>query len=588
MIWYESQPMKKSAARQLFEQGHHRDVVEKTTFPGRTREESLALIGSLAALGRLEEAVEVWNLRGASLHDDEKSRARFALAIAFTRVSKFKSARSWLRGSLRDSDCRELPDVYQGLAVYHYYLGNFEKAAMNARKALNLAIKLGDSYIHAFAIDLYGHALVQTGQRSAGLAKLAQAQELAKKKGGADPYSPARLAYEAEAGLRAHSIVKELEEQIANLRTEDTYTKANLILELARQLTLRGRWTESRALLDQVSPIIYSFQNRRQEAVLQLRLAELAYRQGDYAQATHFLQAARRCLHKIADSVYEARVIGLEQKIERAQGRELSHESQTRAAQLVDLQSASINTRTYLRSRKQPSTAHPGEDPLGDLLDKVARDPQEHAHLLLDAGYLGLWPEAHGLRAGESALVILDDLKWVAVSREGVQKSETELSTLSYKIVRLLSQGTIGKEQLITDVWGYEYDPLRHDPMIYTALASLRKSFGAVGFWVETQDEGWSLKNRGANVKFMDRETQAIEAPPVAIIAAPTNDLNWRQLKAMKKMSEPWTVPLYKDLFNVSTMTAWRDLDLLAKAGYLTRIGRGRATVYLHAKNLES
>ena len=187
----------------------------------------------------------------------------------------------------------------------------------------------------------------------------------------------------------------------------------------------------------------------------------------------------------------------------------------------------------------------------------------------------------------------LDDLRWVAVSREGVATSGTELSPMSYRILRLLSNGTVGKDDLVREAWGYTYDQLRHDPMIYTALASLRKSLGPVGFWIETQDQGWALKNRGQQVTFTDRETIEVEPPTIqpgkeSLVASSVSDLNWRQMKAISKskLKEPWTVPRYKDMFEVSTMTAWQDLYALAKAGYLTRIGRGRATVYLHANTL--
>jgi Tfp pilus assembly protein PilF len=570
-------------ARLQFEQGHHRDVVDQIAAPGRTREESTALIGSLAFLGRLEEAVGIFKLRSAQLTSTERSRARFALALAYTRISKFKSARRWLRESLSES--RTQADTFQGLAVYHYYLGNFEKAASNARQALNLAIAQKDSYVHAFAIDLYGHALVQTGQRSAGLAKLTQARELSR--GKADPYTPAILIYEAEAGLRAKTIVREIEEQIGNLLTEDTYTKANLILELARQLTLRGQWSRARAELDGVSPLIYGFQNRRQEVVLQLRLAELSYRQGDIANATHFVQSARR----IADLVYADRVSGLEAKLAKAAGTATTHASAVVTAQpssTLNTSGASISARIRARADGYRIVSA-GDDPLGDLLDRVSQDPRENADELLNAGYLGLWPEAYSLKAGASTLVILDDLRWVAVSRDGVRASADSLSPISYKILKLLAQRTATKEQLVRSVWNYEYDPSRHDSMIYAALAALRKSLVDVGFWIETQDEGWALRNRGASVSFVDRETTVLEKPAQQVESV-TSDLNWRQLKAMTriKANEPWTVPRYKENFDVSTMTAWRDLDLLAKAGYLTRIGRGRATVYLHAKALES
>ena len=60
------------------------------------------------------------------------------------------------------------------------------------------------------------------------------------------------------------------------------------MLELARQLTLRGEYARARALLNSESSKIYAFGNRRQELVLQLRLGELALRQGDIFAAEHF------------------------------------------------------------------------------------------------------------------------------------------------------------------------------------------------------------------------------------------------------------------------------------------------------------
>ncbi len=550
-----------------FEKGHHRDVVAAIAAPGRTREESTALIGSLAFLGRLEEASEIWKLRSQNLTMAQKSRARFAMALAFTRISRFKAAKRWLQESLAES--KSQADTFQGLAVYHYYLGNFEKAALNARRALNLAMSSRDTYIHAFAIDLYGHSLVQTGRRSAGLEKLRQARELAS--GSADPFTPAILVYEAEAGLRSATIIAELEAQIADLRTEDTYTKANLILELSRQLTLRGQWSRARAELDRVSPLIYGFQNRRQETVLQLRLAELSYRQGDLTNAMHFVQASRR----IADSVYSERVVGLEAKL---RGTPIQGDAKP---------GRSLSARIRARANGQ-LVASAGDDPLGDLLDRVSVNPRYAADELLKAGYLGLWPQAMGLKAGQSTLVVLDDLRWVAVSRDGVHASQDPLTPISYKLLKLIGQTTATKERIVESVWGYEYEPQRHDSMIYSALAALRKTLGESHHWVETQDEGWALRNRGSSVTFVDRESAPIERP--ILVSDESSELNWRQLKAMTRVKsrEPWTVPRYKNMFEVSTMTAWRDLDLLAKAGYLTRIGRGRATVYLHAKALET
>ncbi|RYZ67080.1 MAG: hypothetical protein EOP05_18215, partial [Proteobacteria bacterium] len=233
-------------ARRTFEEGRHQDVAQKVQSPGKTSAEAMALIGSYSFLGRLEEARQLWNSQNARLSPEEKSRARFALAVAHTRISKFKFARLLLKESLACKVAARLPDVYQGIAVYHFYLGNFGKAALQAKKALGLALDLGDTYMHAFAIDLYGHSLVQTGKRSAGLRKLAEAKQLSKRTTAPDPFTTAKLLYEAESGHRSASIVTELEEAIALSASEDSYTRANLTLELSRQLTLRGEWLRAK------------------------------------------------------------------------------------------------------------------------------------------------------------------------------------------------------------------------------------------------------------------------------------------------------------------------------------------------------
>jgi tetratricopeptide (TPR) repeat protein len=579
--------VKNFKAKDAFENGRHQDVVANVQSPGKTGVETMALICSYCFLGRLDEAKHLWNLKSLSLNEAERSRARFALAVAHTRISKFKGARFWLKESLANEESASLPDVYQGLAVYHYYLGNFEKAALNAQKALSLALKLGDRYMHAFAVDLYGHALVQTGKRAAGLQKLSQAQELAKRSDSSSPFTTAKLLYEAEAGLRPASIVSELEKLISNSSAEDSYTRANLTLELARQLTLRGQWQEARNLLDGVSAVIYGFQNRRQEALLQLRLAELSYRQGDAASALHFTQAARRCLNRIADRAYEVRVLGLEIKIEsKLLGKSALPEALSRLKELSLANPRSISGRIYARTAGSKKVSFPpGEDALGDVLDSIS---EAGPSVLLKSGYIGLWPEFASIHPGSSALVILENGQWLSIRREGVALSE-KLSKRNFLLLKALSEGIAGKDALARKVWGYEYEA-RHDSMIYTALATLRKALGPVGYWVETHDEGWSLGDRGTPVHFVNNSGETVNEKSsrsvlTTEVSALSHDpsLNWRQIKALgrKSSQSPWTVPDYKEAFDVSTMTAWRDLDGLAKVGYLQRIGRGRATVYL-------
>lgn len=471
-------------AQRSFENGQHGDVLRRVRPPGRSASESLALIGSFAFLGRLDEATALWAARGEALQPAQRARARFAIAVAYTRISKFKTARRWLRENLDDAACAKCADVFQGLAVYQYYFGRFEKAAGHAKTALSLAIENGDAYIHAFAIDLYGHALVQTGRRSLGLQKLSEARALAGRRDATDPFAVASLLYEAEAGYRPQTIVPELETLIGTFKADDSYTRANLTLELARQLTIRGQWARARQILDAISPAIYAFQNRRQETLLLLRLGELAYRTGDGHAAHHFVQSARRCLSKIADSAYEVRVLGLDAKIEkRFFGREPAPEHQKRLAELSELNPKSTGARIYRRGLGLATSVAAGDDLLGDLLDRAmsTSDQRETALAeLRERGYLGLLPDVMGWTPGRPTLSLLADGNWIAVSSSGVFASVSALTPLSARLLRALAKGATRKSQLVKAGWTYTYDPLRHDPMIYTALATLRRSLGPV------------------------------------------------------------------------------------------------------------
>jgi len=549
----------------------------------------MALIGSLAFLGRIEEAVELWKLKRNGLAPALRARVRLTIGLALTRVTRFKAAREYLNENARDPECAACPDVYQGIGGFYYYLGKFEKASVFAKRALRLALENNDDYIRLLATDLLAHVLCETGRRSAGLRLLNQARELQKSKGASDLFSSEYLYYEAQAGARPESIVDELREFLAAGVGELSYARANIILELARQLTLRGRWDEARNILNAEAANIYAHENRRQEVTLQLRLAEIACRQGDGAGAVHFLKAARRRINKIGDRIFELRILGLEHKVERQCFRREPDAASLRRLRVLSSEiSHPINARVLNRIAgrlREPVSA--GEDPLGDLLDLVARDPRRGGVELLKLGYLGLWPQAKGLRPGEERLFIVESGHWIAVRKAGVVRGSQPLSQTSRKIIQAMSRGLINKESLLRAVWGYDYDPLRHDSMIYAALAALRKSLGPAANWIRTHDMGWSLGPTeisgliGTIAEIAERGPAPVPAPRGQF--ATIEDLNWRQFKALSDLSpgEFWTAPLYGAAFSVSLMTAWRDLDNLVKKGYLLRSGHGRLTRYL-------
>ena len=569
---------------QAFADGRHSEIVERIAAPGGTPEDSAALICSLAFLGNVNKARQIWEIKGASLPFGLKARARFALAVAHTRISRFKTAKRFVRANLEDAATFKFPDAFQAAGIYFYYLGYFDKSARFATRALKLSMEIWDVYMQALATDLLGHTSVQRGRRASGLKLLEDAQKLARRGSKYDPFTPEKLIYEAEAGYRPLTIVAELQEALETFGEEYSHTRSNLVLELSRQLTLRGEWREARAWLDAEAPRIYGFENRRQEATLQLRLAHLSFLQGELANARHFLRAARRCLHRIADRIFELRILGLELKVQKQAGSQ-TEVIEKRIADLSATHPSSINSR--IQSRQRGETHHyASEDPLGDLLDLAARDRSAGLKRILQLGLLGLWPEHRGFQPGFLSLTVFENGDWIATTREGVVRSVAPLSVTSRKMLRRLSQGLASKEDLLKSVWGYEYDSLRHDPMIYTALTSLRRSLGVIAVHLQTFDDGWALADLAYAQTGGDLAAKATPSAVKPMAPVLVFDLNWRQIKAIQRLEgreslERWTVPQFKKAFEVSTMTAWRDLDGLVEKNYLIRLGRGRSTVYV-------
>ncbi|HRO68691.1 MAG TPA: hypothetical protein PL182_14050, partial [Pseudobdellovibrionaceae bacterium] len=327
-------------------------MIEKIPPPGKTEEETAALIASLAFLGRMDEATGLWRLRREALSEKFRRRSRFALVISATRISRFKAAKSWLlefkkENALNDSFVR------QSFAFYFYFLGDFRRSSIWAKRALDAALLESSPYIRLLASDLLGHSLVQRGKLSVGFRWLEQARKIAVSRGNRaldEMIRISKLLYEAEAGFRPLTMIEELERARDSRKAEDAYAHADLSLELARQRVLRGEWRKARNLLDAESTRIYSFENRHQEMSLLLRLAEVAYHQGKAADCGHFLRSARRALNRLADQVYEIRVLGLEIKVETdLLGNELPSDKKERLLQLSSKRSDRLNRQMLSR-----------------------------------------------------------------------------------------------------------------------------------------------------------------------------------------------------------------------------------------------
>ena len=586
-----------SRAQRQFESGDYQLVVRSLS-PAKklTGDEATALICSLAFLGQHFEAVDYWKAYQESLTAIQQGRCRFALGVAFTRVSKLKVGRQFFRDNLRESKKVRALSAYafQGAGFYLYFIGRFNEAHSFAKKASLAALKLKDNYVRFLAIDLLGHSEVQLGRRGEGLRLMKQAAKLALTYGNknfAAAFDVASLIYEAEAGARPLTIERELRESLKDLSVQDSYTSGNLLLELARQLTLRGRWSEAKELLSTASSAIYNYSNRRQEFVLQVRLAELSFCQGEHFLTEHFIQAAKRCLNVVADKAFEVRLLGLEMKYLTEVNRKVPRALVDRLLDFSENHGSHINEQILYR-QKLISSAKTSrqDDPLHQLFLKNLRNSDLAASEALELGYLGLWQRFKGLSSGAKYFVVLPDQQsFVLVTPSGNYLSEQSLSRQQLRILQSLQTGEKTKEELLREVWGYEYDPARHDSLMHSNVAKLRKAIEPVSHWIVTGEDGWAISSE---VKWLlpklsriSKAKPEVDSPGISLRDdnfTQVEDLNFRQIAALNELEKlgMWSISQYKSRFKVSTMTAFRDLTGLLESHLLVKTGRARATRY--------
>lgn len=560
----------------LLFQGRYQELLAAR--PQKLSRELVPLVlGGLSFTGRLDEALALFALHEKSFNREQKISATFFLALGLIRTSDYAHARKLIAQNLLA--LRERPTarsrfyIHQGLAFYRYFCGRWDAGLRVATKAFEAALEDGFSYGKILSSDLRGHLLVQVHNVDEGLRFLGDAAAMARKHGNAavaDAAEISILTYEAQYGLRPKTIVQKLKAKLKSRDATDTYSRASLLLEISRQLMLRGQLPEVRAYLDEASRLIYMFKNRRQEALLNLRWAYLSLISGETYRALSFTQAAERCLDPHVDRSLELAALGLQLKIVQQLGikeREilLENEIQTKSK----LFGGMIHRR--MLNRRSPLMLSGKGDRLGEMLD------EKDVERVLSTGLLLLLYELKNC-PWEQQIFWPDLTPGVSVVFDrGRVHTVTGLTPLMRKTLTALLQGHGRKDELIRQVWGYQYDPQRHDSLIYNTVTGLRKILGPSAHWIETTEAGYRM---AAGIQLRADEVRPEKFSGATTALAP--GLNHRQLTFLKKVKpgEFVHVRSYQKLFHVAEITACRDLASLHREGYVLRVGRARATRY--------
>lgn len=588
--------------KELFYQGDYQQVLQRTFEDQNRIDLSLFsyIIGSLSFLGRIQEAESLYTVHKLKLTPVQKSYSYFFLALAWTRRSQYERAKKYLilnralskKGNAEDHEIRFL--VQQGISFFLFFLGKFEKSLAWSEQSLTSAIATHDFWIRALSQDLLANNLIQNGRINEGLSYFTEALKNSiklKNQALINAIEISSVVLSCEYGINLAESYQKLITYSKNKKQIDSFSIANLGLEHARQLTLRGEWKEAMVKLNEISNSIFQNQNRRQEARFNLRWAEIYFLKNEPDTCMHYIRSGRRCL-EFVDHTYEMQFIGLEIKVaETLLNQDVPQNLITR---LNELRAKFNNVKNNNILARHPSwknaLAQPSDDEIHHLLEKAQQNPKAARKIIFETGYFSWLYRFFDLDRGQKYILLnLEPKSITYITGDGICHKPGELSTLNYKIIAKLAQGYTTKEDLVNSVWGYRYDPLRHDSLIYSAFSALRKVFSEDSRMIETSEVGYSLSAQVINLL----ETSTPESD-LKIIPMPQKSdlsgllelgLNSRQIQILQFLDKNQfiSVKMVLKLFSTSEITANRDLRTLFQKNLVLRIGQGRATHYTKA-----
>lgn len=593
--------MKKSTVKEwpdLFFSGQFGEIVEShRKGPREVLPKNIPyVVGSMVFMGRGLEAELLYKNEEAQLSSQDATACVFYLVLSHTRKSDYTSAQQYL--SKLEQLVAEVKspeaDFYfsQAQSFLMFFCGQYDEAKKVAIESLRFALKSKKVFFQVLARDLLGHARVKTGEFFSGLEFIKEAAELAESIGNTSwtlAAQSAVLLAEAEYGHRRDTILQDLNNLREDGRFQDSYSQITLALELARQNILRGQWKRADDLLNQIAPVVFKSENRRQEIILNLHWAQLWNFRGQKQMAMQCLRAAHFRLHSETDRSFELKLLLAEVDLFAQEDAEYL-KFKERILELSQNYGEMVEKNQIARKGWSSSHLGYGEDALHNFITELRDDISLDYKLVKESGYHCFFYRSLKRPYGEEFLFVNTKTSEI-VSFSGQAIQIHKMTKLSLAILELLSKGSVSKDRLVQAIWGYSYDPLRHDSLIYSAVSQLRRQLGERQHWVINDELSYHLaislvydeRPKSRPVHKLQEDSAPVE---VLVRLDSPQDLNRRQMQVIDYLVENQFIDTrtVKSLFAISEITASRDLSDLQKKGYVLRVGHGRATSYTLGK----
>lgn len=591
------------------------------SFEGGLFDQSLAerpkdyayIMGAFSFLGRLEETEKLLaKLITHRLPLSVLSQCQFYYILLLTRLSHYKKAREQIikllsRRNQIESDSRFY--ALQALAFYRYYQGRYGDALKNSEYALKFARGPYETFL---AKDLLGHIHSQLGQTAMGENFFQGALALANSIGLVGFEKMVRfsiMGYQIERGENLINASKAIEEELQSTPTESFFSRSMLHLMQAKIYRLKGEKDLALEVLNNAGLTIFRHHNRRHMALLYLNMAYIDMLGDSFGRALQLLEVGLTQLDSEMDLDHQLKLKGLKYKL-------LKKLKLTDGASFEALRSeiASLTTRVGRQSAKKiyerehniqkTNNFEAGKDGMGDILDHLQSNSSLEAlslrewEVIYKDRLLGLIDQTKEKESnkGKTLFIIGKIPKSFIVGENGnYLLAEKGLTPMSLKLCRLLYQNkSLSKEDITRSLYGLEYNPLTHDSLIHALISRLRKGFGNYS-WIIQNDDG--LYKWAGNCELIDcledgSESDEPSHAPKPLISQAKYQLNIRQHKLLERARrgelESITPGEYREIFQVSRITATRDLSELTELGHFYTLGKARSISYIYENEVRS
>lgn len=573
----------------LFLQGNFKKIV--ADFNSRERAKTNPyVLGALVFVGRTEDAEIYFEKWKKDYSNDEKLLVFFFLSIGLIRSSQFAEGKKYLAQCFRlrrkVKSKASLVFLYQGFGFYHHFVCRYQKSAYWAQKAWRLAVLTDSDLGQILSSDLLAHALFQKGDVEKGFLQMEKAHALATRfgQGGlVTSLEVSKLCHEAQFGIKPQTILSLLQKKFSEMDSvNDTYSRTNLGLELARQFIIRGQTKRAVKVLDSIQAEVFKYGHRRQKSTWFFRQAYLEWLRGEQAAAISRLDSALSEIDPQSDLAHKLQALGLRleilsQSLNPSERKDLESE-----IVFLSHRVGSGTAKRYLQRVLRKPKSFSAEDRLGDLVDEIAfqkNSTLQTTQKICELGYFQLLSSQIKPSRQQILMEVLPGAL-VTFSEGNIEYQNQALTPLLQRTLLFLKSGPKSKKDLIEGLWGYQYDPLRHDSLIHAALARLRKSLAQHADWIRFENESYILEP-GVEVRVYEHSQLVMskeELPEVVF----EQSLNYRQIKLLNelKLKREMSIRECMNSLGATKITANRDVKFLLEKGLISKTGQGKSTRY--------